>query len=227
MPRVNADRAFVRALNILNKGIKRGDSYKFKLSEMREVWNRDKGRCRFCGCVLHIKDAVGASALFFKLYIPQEFGGKRELWNVVLCCRDDYEGYRAAKTVLGEDIPDVNTFADLTEQLIKATIKKQTAKPEVSILLDEKIRRLKIMINDQLTDVAATMRYKPFKDWIPEDFELVVEGENTIPDIVEEITEAACEENADAVSSGKEKFTDSIKQVQTTKQYKIVKNVDS
>jgi hypothetical protein len=70
-------------------------------------------------------------------------------------------------------------------------------------------------------DLGVALRYKPFKDWIPENFEMLEEGMNTIPDIVAKAT-TSHEEGA-SIDNEKHEITEKIKQTVTTRQYKVVR----
>ena len=86
------------------------------------------------------------------------------------------------------------------------------------------LKRLKIMINLKLSDIAQNMRYKSFIDWIPEEYTIIEEDKNSIPDIIETMTEGACEGNEDALASGEEEITQQVKQTMVTKKYRIIRN---
>jgi len=129
-----------------------------------------------------------------------ENGGPAKASNLILMCS-------AHSTVKKrpQDVVDINSFADLCEQLIIAVQNKQT----------ERISIIKRMMNWTLEDIAATMRYEVFDDWRPDKVELVYEGRNTIPDLVEKLVE---------VPEVKEEITEQVKQLTTAKKYKVLRH---
>ena len=165
-------------------------------SEVEKVYKRCKGRCQICGTAVFLENAGDV----FHFYVPLENGGPAKASNLILMCS-------AHSTVKKrpQDVVDINSFADLCEQLIIAVQNKQT----------ERISIIKRMMNWTLEDIAATMRYEVFDDWRPDKVELVYEGRNTIPDLVEKLVE---------VPEVKEEITEQVKQLTTAKKYKVLRH---
>jgi len=70
-------------------------------------------------------------------------------------------------------------------------------------------------MNWTLEAIAATTRYEVFDDWRPDKVELVYEGRNTIPDLVEKLVE---------VPEVKEEITEQVKQLTTAKKYTVLRH---
>jgi len=170
------------------------------MSEVVSLYKKAKGCCQFCGSTIYL---VGPGAFIFQWYIPLEYGGKASIGNVVVVCSTHERELTERKRP--QDVFGINTFADLCEQLFLAVQDKST----------ERIKQIKRMMNWTLEDIAATLRYKTFDDWKPEKFELIYEGRNTIPDLIEKIVKEP---------ETKEDITEQIKQIVTSKKYRVLRN---
>jgi len=218
-------RAFRYAVGWLNENSQKNrKKRKYNLSEAYDIWKQHQGRCVFCGLQLNSGEYNTPNGCHLIPYTPFEVGGTTEIWNIVIACTSCKKNYGGSKGVR-EDIPDLNTFADMISALIKTTLEKKEATDlDKYKLLENKISRLKIMLNLKLTDIAQNMRYKAFVDWMPEEFTIIEENKNSIPDIIENMTEGACGGNEDALASGEEEITQQIKQTMITKKYKIIRD---
>jgi hypothetical protein len=223
----HGNHAFTRAVAKLNTHVKhlhiRGQVKKLLISDAARVYKKFNGRCAFCDLPLNVRESQGTNALQLIFYTPIKFGGAIDPENIVPTCTVHAEQYRDVRETR-EDIPDINTFADVIEQLIKAVSAREHILREggegVGPIV-EKIRRIKVYLNMKFEDLGVALRYKPFKDWIPENFEMLEEGMNTIPDIVAKAT-TSHEEGA-SIDNEKHEITEKIKQTVTTRQYKVVR----
>lgn len=186
------------------------------------VYHDWKCRCCFCGINLTVAWKNVSNSFTFEFYIPLKLCKKVTLDNIVpvcLTCKNEKKHVRSPR----EDIPDVNTFADLVEVLIRSVFLEtqhlKDSHPDLPALR-EKIRRLKQLLNLKLEDIAQNMRYNPFKDWVPEKWEMVSE-ENNIPAAIEKM--AIKVEKDEEPKEEKKNITDIVKQTLATKKYKVVK----
>lgn len=225
MPRITGKYAYTRAVDEINKQLRkyRGVT-RITTKDAHAVYQAHKGLCAFCGIGLNVREFLGSNSLRLKFYIPTEYGGDRTVKNLVPVCLDCDGKYRPVKEPR-EDIPDLNTVADLIEALTKAVIHAEESidKPDFGALT-KKVRRIKRLLNLKIEEIAATMRYKPFKDWAPESYVIIQEENNSIPDLVEQVTKGARQGDEDALSSAKDRITEQVKQTVSTRQYKIVRN---
>lgn len=196
---------------IRNAGIKKSILY----SEVNMLWRKFNGRCAFCGISLDIRANVGPNASRFTFYTPLKYGGEVKQDNIVLACSKCAERYTPRRE-MREEIPDLNTLGDTIEQFIRAIYEDRERANKAT---REKVQRIKRYINLQIEELAVNMRYKTFKDWAPDEFIMLFEGENTIPDIVEKMI--------DEPEEAKKEMEQSWKQIMTTKQYKILKGSSS
>jgi len=221
----NGNTRFRRVVIDINKQrrLHKPSSEPFTVTQAGEVFGAYKGRCAYCGRPLNIAITYGDSKLMMIYYIPLERGGTTHHWNIVPVCPEHRKtGIR--KQELREDIPDINTFADYISVLIESIIE---FKENPTAPMAEKIRRLKRVLNFSLDEIAISMRYKPFVDWLPEQFEILIEDENTIPDRVEKLIEHTVDkEPEDVLSSDRKSITEAVKQTIVTKQYTFIRNQD-
>jgi hypothetical protein len=174
-------------------------------------------RCVYCGVALNRRSRQynGLNPVF---YIPIDRGGPIEIDNLVFACSPCAHKYRPQRE-LRDAIPDINTFADYVEVLTKSVHEKMDAEKdedaELVLILNEKIRRIKRLLNIQLEDIALSLKYKPFKDWIPERFQEVREDDTDAPTLIERVAENPTKENKEALTEG-------VKQIVSTGQYRII-----
>jgi hypothetical protein len=222
--------AFSRAVFRINEVVRKWPkpkNFKWYNGSAQEVFERYGGRCALCGIGLSAHYNSGIDTLYLDFYIPLTRGGRWDsLDNVIPVCKSHYTG-GVIKKELRKDIPDINTFSDLIEQLIRSTLSAKQMEdednPELSLMIKKK-NMIKRIINMKLEDITVCMQYKPFEDWIPENYEFVIEDENTIPDLIEMTTESVVDNDTDAVVESKKKTTEQVKQLASTKQYRIVRN---
>lgn len=225
-PRVKAFGAFKPAIEEINLRISRiikfdGRSTLQRITpqQARAAFLAYKGTCAYCGIPLNVRNRTGWNSLHFTFYVPIKLQGKKIRPELLLpVCEAHLKN--SIKPGLREDIPDLNTFSDLIVVLIKSIVSENELSSELKILMQEKINRIKRLLNFKLEDIALSMRYKPFRDWNPEEFELVVEGDNSFPDLVQKVTEEVIDKGTEET---KEEVTECIKQILTAKQYKVVR----
>lgn len=223
--------AFKKALLKFNTEIKRalprGNPHRFTISEAFKLYQRFNGRCVYCGLPLNVNAEAAVNSLNYKLYIPLEYNGVIDMDNVVIVCNTHADKYRPVKPPR-EDIPNVNTLADLIHVLIEETFKlEQMKNTEFHSLILEKIRRIKIELNKTMEDIAVNMRYKTYADWQTSYYEIIEEDKNTLADLVQEQTKkVASGEPQDVVDSTREKIVNQTKQMATSKQYRIIRNTE-
>lgn len=199
------------------------ESKKITSSECADIFNVYHGRCVFCGRPLLPKQTKldSEDTLHMIFYIPLERGGQPTLENIVPVCPFHHRK-RSRKQELREEIPDLNTFADHLHVLIESIVefKERPTRPLV-----EKIKRIKRLINFDIDEIAINMRYKPFEDWLPERFEMLVEDHNTLPERIEKLTaDTLDKEPEEVLQSDKDRITDVAKQMVVTGQYGFVRN---
>lgn len=179
------------------------------------------GRCAYCGvpCVPNSGDT--RTKVSFQWYIPLNRGGLPEKENLVPVCSEHRHKYRASKRQI-ETIPDVNTFGDLMYSLIQATVTMTRLKSDnntEAFVWEHKINRIKRAINSLLEEMMVSTQYRPFTDWKVDNMTVYEEDINTIPDMVEDMTE----KEIAGEPAEKESLIEAAKQMLTTKQYKIIR----
>lgn len=139
----------------------------------KTAWNKQNGRCVYCGIALHysVRFRFMAASVVFDL--PLKKGGLVEQDNIVLVCPYHKERYGASKP-LRERIPDINTFADLVEQLFRSVSNDESR---------EKIRMIKHEIDCILEDIAIHGQYRVFN----EDRPAIIERDNLISNILDKM----------------------------------------
>ncbi len=223
-PGNHAYRKAVEKLNVKAKRILGQNTKKFLLGEASYLYKKYNGRCVYCGLPLQVRLQGAANSLNFIFYIPIEFTGKNDIDNIVIVCPTHAESFSPNKQFL-EDIPDIDTVADIIECIIDTKLKMIEAskiKDPEFFLLQEKIKRLKRLLNLRIQEFALSMRYKSFRDWIPSKYEIIQEDHNSFGDLVE-ISVGADE---DYMGEVKAKITNQLKQIATTKSYTIIRDTN-
>jgi hypothetical protein len=191
------------------------DTYtKINSADAEDCFQKYKGRCVYCDTRLSYLGRMSIYSARLAFYVPLKVGGEARPDNlIVVCakCKHDYRSTRKVRT----DVTGLDTFADLCEALFLAV--EEDAHPSV-------LHTLKNRLNLKLTDVATCMRYVTKGEWVPEfdyitgnKFVKVVEGENTLGEQLEQMGKG---------EDVKADITQTVKQVVTTKQYKIMRNQD-
>jgi hypothetical protein len=184
------------------------DTYtKINSADAEECFHKYKGRCVYCDTRLSYLGRMSIYSARLAFYVPLKVGGEARPDNlIVVCarCKHDYRSTRKLRT----DTTGLDAFADLCEALFLAV--KHDASEEVR-------NNLKNRLNLKLTDVATCMRYATKGGWVPSKFDKVVEQVNTIGEQLEQL---AKDEDVKA------DITQTVQQVVTTKQYKIMRNQD-
>ena len=172
--------------------------------DAEEVFMQYRGRCGYCLRTLSYLGRQSHRSARLMWYVPLNVGGQARLDNLVLVCTECKNNYHSTRR-LREDIQGVDSFADTCEALFIAV---RDGADQVSI------DRLKNRLNLRLSDVATTMRY--VVNTHRDEHEIMVEGKNTIPDMLEDMAKG---------EDVKPKITKRMKKVQREKQYKVIRDV--
>jgi len=229
--RTRGANSFKKALLKFNTDTKRtikfGIPHRFSSAEAHEIYQKYGGKCVYCGTPLNIRAEKTLNALHFRYYTALEHNGAIHKDNVVTVCTECEGKYKPTQT-RREDIPDIDSFADTIQILIETVVKAEAQRIEQNpeyVVTVEKIRRIKFMLNLKMEDIATNMRYKPFKDWMPSQYEIIEENNNSFPDLIEKQSKnVAGVEDLDALDSGRERIVEQTKQIISTKQYKVIRN---
>lgn len=170
-------------------------------------FERYHGRCVFCNKALKYLGRMSKDAARLMFYVPLNVGGEARPDNLVVVCAYCKYNHRSVKP-READVVGVDSFADLCEALFLA----------IRDGSDEDHRdAIKNRLNLRLADIATCMRYVTKGDWIPDAFDKVVDGENTIGERLEHMGRG---------EDVKDDITNAVKQIITTKQYKIIRPGD-
>ncbi len=161
-----------------------------------------KGRCVFCDKTLSYLGRNTENSARLMWYVPLNVGGEARPDNLVVVCAECKHGYRSTRK-LREDIQGLDSFADVCVELWRAVAKED----------QPSIDRLKNRLNVRLSDVATCMRYVIQTEPEPEEPEVVIEGVNTIPDLLVD------------PEKNKDKITNRVRKIVKHKQYKVVRKV--
>jgi hypothetical protein len=137
-------------------------------------------------------------------YVPLNVGGEARPDNLVVVCAECKHGYRSTRK-LREDVQGLDSFADVCVELFRAV---QDAEKEPDGKNQDRIDRLKNRLNIRLADVATCMRYVIDT---AEEAEVLIEGENTIADMLE-----------DPVKN-KDEITKKVRNMVGHMQYKVIR----
>lgn len=177
---------------------------KISVADAEECFRQYRGKCVYCDTRLSYLGRTTMNAARLAFYVPLKVGGEARPDNLIVVCARCKHEYRDTRK-LRQDIVDLDSFADCCEQLFIA-IRDNECRDKVLLLKDR--------INTRLADVATCMRYVTTHDWRPAELVKVVEGKNTIADRLEQMGKG------DKVT---EIITEDVKQIVTTKQYKILR----
>lgn len=167
-----------------------------------------KGRCAFCNKALSYLGRESHTSARLMWYVPLDVGGEARPDNLVVVCAECKHGYRTTRK-LREDTQGLDSFADVCVELYRAVLEKKGRKT---------IDRLKARLNIRLADVATCMRYVIDVDTEPEEPETLIEGVNTIPDMLEELADGLYSEEEQT-----KRITNRVKKMAKTKQYRIIR----
>ena len=176
-------------------------------NDVEEVFTKYRGRCVYCDKATAYLGTRSHNSARVTWYVPLNVGGEAVPSNLIVSCQGCVKSYRSTRK-LREEMVGLDSFGDVVELLVKAV--KGGADQDV-------IDQLKCRLNVRLTDVANCMRYVTKDDWIASKNEIVEEGVNTIGDRIEAMAKG---------EDTKDEITNTIKQVVTTKQYKIIRRQD-
>ncbi len=137
-------------------------------------------------------------------YVPLKVGGEARPDNLIVACAPCKQEYRSTRK-LRQDITGLDSFADCCEELFIAI---KEGHPQA------KVHMLKARINTRLTDVATCMRYVTTPDWRPVEMTKLIENRNTIADRLEQMGKG---------EKVTECITEDVKQIVTTKKYRIMR----
>jgi len=183
-----------------------GTYEKISVADAEACFRQYRGKCVYCDTRLSYLGRVTMNAARLAFYVPLKVGGEARPDNLIVVCARCKHEYRDTRK-LRQDITGLDSFADVCQQLFESCLEEN---PD-----PDKIKRLKDRLNDRLADVATCMRYVTTPDWRPCEFVKVVEGKNTIADRLEQL--------AYGDTSVTEVITEDVKQIVTTKQYKILR----
>jgi len=182
-----------------------GTYSKITKTDAELCFEKYKGRCVYCNKALSYLGRMSKDSARLVFYVPLNVGGEARPDNLVVACAQCKHNYRSVR-VQRTDIVGLDSFADHCEALFLAI--KDGASEEIR-------DQIKNRLNLRLVDIATCMRYITTADWIPEKFEKVVEGENTIGERLERLGRG---------EDVKDDITNDVKQIVTTKQYKIIRS---
>jgi hypothetical protein len=184
------------------------DTYtQINTADAEDCFQRFKGRCVYCDKRLSYLNRKAINSARLAFYVPLKVGGEARADNLIIICIQCRSNYRATRK-MREDITGIDSFADTCEALFKAV--KEGASEEIRT-------QIKNRLNIRLSDVATCMRYVTTPDWVPERMQIIMEGDNTIGELLEGMAEG---------KDKKKEITETVKQVVTTKQYNIVRDPD-
>lgn len=186
---------------------------------MHIVYQAHRGRCAYCGYPLSSRNRRASNALFFSFYVPLDRGGSVELDNILPTCKLHINGGQPLRGIR-ERIPDINTIADLIDVMVKTRL--ELPESEHPHLLLYKLDKVKKMLNILFEDVVTNMRYRPPKDWVPEQYTIIMEDDNTIPDEIDNLVKA---EDEPTKEEAKKQIAERVKQIAVTGKYKIIRNM--
>lgn len=176
---------------------------RFILDDLFKVYTEYKGACAFCGILTTVKFQYRYTGAYFKFEIPLARGGEVSTDNLVLVCathRDEYKPHKKMR----ERIPDIDTFADLTEALIRAVQNNNSW---------EKIRRIKHDMNTILEEIAIHSRYMVFNEDKPTKIR-TPKRDNSIADEIEKLAKG---------EDTKTNIVDGLKTIHITQKYEVQK----
>jgi hypothetical protein len=167
-----------------------------------------KGRCAYCDKALTYLGHVSVNSARLSWYVPLKVGGEARPDNLIVVCARCENDYNSTRKLRG-DIVGLDSFADACEQLFIAV---KEGRPQ------EERDNLKDRLNVKLSTVATCMRYVARPKWRPVVLEKMIEGENTIGERLEDMAKG---------KDTKYSITEDMKQMVTTKQYKILRGKDN
>jgi hypothetical protein len=186
------------------KDKKYGTVPKITPQDAEACYQQYKGKCVFCDTRLAYLGRANEAAARLMFYVPLKVGGEARLDNLIIVCTSCKHEYRDTRK-LRQDITGLDSFADVCEQLFEAVIENADF---------GRIKRLKARLNDRLSDIATCMRYVTTPDWKPQHYEKLIEGENTMAEALEDMGKG---------KDTKDAITNKVKQVVSTKKYKIIR----
>lgn len=177
---------------------------KISVADAEACFRQYRGKCVYCNTRLSYLGRTTMNAARLAFYVPLNVGGEARPDNLIVVCARCKHEYRDTRKIR-QDITGLDSFADVCEQLFEAVIGEAD---------QDRIKRLKDRLNDRLSDIATCMRYTTTPDWKPQWTEKIVDGQNTIGDRLELMGEG---------EDMKATITNDVKQIVTTKQYKIMR----
>jgi hypothetical protein len=173
-------------------------------AEAEDCFRQYRGKCVYCDTRLSYIGRPNMASARLAFYVPLKVGGEAVPDNLIIVCANCKHEYRDTRK-LRQDIVGLDSFADCCEQLFIA-VKDEAPRATVNML--------KGRINARLSDVATCMRYVTTPDWRPVKMAKLIENRSTIADRLEQMGKG------DKVT---EIITEDVKQMATTKQYKIIR----
>lgn len=206
MRRMNyRENSFSMALAEINRDVSKvvqmGKKKYFRLDDLKAVYQAYAGSCSWCGKVLK-PFGRGRASVHFMLYVPLRNGGKVERDNLVTSCSLCKDEYLPVKGTRGR-VEGYNSLADIIVALVSAV--KQN-KPE------RDIQTLKSELNTCIAEFAHSLNYRAGAGAKAKP---IVEGTNTIADLVEDLAEDKPVE---------EEVKGTISTIAVTRRYRIIKD---
>ncbi len=177
---------------------------KIKVSDAETCFRQYRGKCVFCDTRLSYLGRATLNAARLMFYVPLKVGGEARPDNLIVVCAPCKQEYRDTRK-LRQDITGLDSFADCCEQLFEAVIENADS---------DRIKRIKARLNNRLSDIATCMRYVTTEDWEPQWHDKIIEGKNTIGDRLKLLAEG---------EDMKATITNDVKQIVTTKKYRIMR----
>ena len=189
---------------VTGKDKKQGTFEKIIPAEAEDCFRQYRGKCVYCDTRLSYIGRPNMASARLAFYVPLKVGGLAVPDNLIIVCANCKHDYRDTRK-LRKDIVGLDSFADCCEQLFIA-IRDEAPRDTVNML--------KGRINARLEDVATCMRYVTTPDWRPVEMGKLIENQSTIADRLEQMGKG---------EKVTEIITEDVKQVVTTKQYKIMR----
>lgn len=181
-----ATKAFTEALRDINRFLTRrllaGHRKYFDKLDARAVYDKYKGKCAYCGLPL-VCHGKKTDSLRFMLHRPLQAGGKVERSNLIPVCLMCQQDHGPPPKVQSRRIEGFNTIPDIIQRLVYACMAED----------EETIPLLKRELNNALADLTVTLQYVVSPDQAGESYEPLVEGSNTVADIIESRARSCCE----------------------------------
>ena len=207
---------------------------------LREVFRRDRGKCRICGIPLFSNRKVVESRPRFTFFRALKNGGKVTVDNIFCICADCKLSQRPVQRNL-QRLPSGSTIADLIESLAKTVRELEVLEdnkreehfsqnPDTSKIaeLDQRWLQCKDLkdaikreLDDSLAEMVDMMYYRPMYSSKREPV-IFTEGKNTIAENVETICK---DSEKEFLRHSKSEVAESIEEIVDRRKYTILPSV--